>query len=403
MLISGLPRQGKGISEGTGSVVILRSAQVHLAHALHPRRDPEPMIDGPVDGEGLLERRGGRGQVAVAKAHLADSPERAGLPDLIIGLTKDGQRPVQAGSSLLIAPEIGVRVGQVGERSGLARAVSRGLEGDNGLLVVADRGRKVTQLVRDHAEVVQDLGLARGVGTAPVEIQCVRTVPLRVLEATLHHGDAAESVERTGLSGLIIKLARGVQGMAVDDPGLRQVASRQKVTVQRGRQVGRVPRGYARSHRPASTKVPELPRYPMNYQLIASPYPDGHVAVRPGQEAGIRIGAGRYAGLRDAAPDAPVPDWLAAAALAAWDLDITGQATASTIMVRPETEYGYARASYELNLGCNYDCEHCYLGEKAFAGMEWPGRERLLNVMAQAGVLWLQLTGGEPPIEPLFV
>jgi MoaA/NifB/PqqE/SkfB family radical SAM enzyme len=140
----------------------------------------------------------------------------------------------------------------------------------------------------------------------------------------------------------------------------------------------------------------------MNYQLIASPYPDGHVVVSPGQEAGIRIGAGRYAGLRDAAPDAPVPDWLAAAALAAWDLDITGQATASTIMVRPETEYGYARASYELNLGCNYDCEHCYLGEKAFAGMEWPGRERLLNVMAQAGVLWLQLTGGEPLIDPLF-
>jgi len=39
------------------------------------------MIDGPVDGEGLLERRGGRGQVAVAKAHLADSPERARFCD----------------------------------------------------------------------------------------------------------------------------------------------------------------------------------------------------------------------------------------------------------------------------------------------------------------------------------
>jgi len=71
-------------------------------------------------------------------------------------------------------------------------------------------------------------------------------------------------------------------------------------------------------------------------------------------------------------------------------------------MVRPETAFGYARASYELNLGCNYDCEHCYLGEKLFAGMDWPGRERLLQVMADAGVLWLQLTGGEPLIDPLF-
>ena len=138
------------------------------------------------------------------------------------------------------------------------------------------------------------------------------------------------------------------------------------------------------------------------YQLIASPYPDGHLVVSPGQDGGIKIGANRYAELRDATPAAPVPDWLTAAARAAWDLDVTGQATANTVMVRPETEYGYARASYELNLGCNYDCEHCYLGEKAFAGMDWPGRERLLNVMAQAGVLWLQLTGGEPMIDPLF-
>jgi hypothetical protein len=30
-------------------------------------------------------------------------------------------------------------------------------------------------------------------------------------------------------------------------------------------------------------------------QLIASPYPDGHVIVSPGREGGIRIGAGLYA------------------------------------------------------------------------------------------------------------
>ena len=140
----------------------------------------------------------------------------------------------------------------------------------------------------------------------------------------------------------------------------------------------------------------------MTHQLIASPYPDGHLVVSPGRAGGIQIGTRRYAELRDATLAAPVPDWLAAAASAAWGLDLAGQAAANTIIVRPETEYGYARASYELNLGCNYDCEHCYLGEKAFAGMDWPGRERLLDVMAAAGVLWLQITGGEPLIDPLF-
>jgi MoaA/NifB/PqqE/SkfB family radical SAM enzyme len=140
----------------------------------------------------------------------------------------------------------------------------------------------------------------------------------------------------------------------------------------------------------------------MTCQLIASPYPEGHLVVSPGREGGIRIGASRYAELRDALPGAPVPAWLARAARAAWNLDVNGQPAGATVLVRPETTYGYARASYEVNLGCNYDCEHCYLGDKQFAGLDWPGRERLLEVIAQAGVLWLQLTGGEPLIDPLF-
>ncbi|HEY2579281.1 MAG TPA: radical SAM protein [Streptosporangiaceae bacterium] len=140
----------------------------------------------------------------------------------------------------------------------------------------------------------------------------------------------------------------------------------------------------------------------MTHQLIASPYPEGHVVVRPGYDGAVRIGAARYSELRDASPDAPVPAWLAEAARAGWGIDLAGWSAAGTLLVRPETAYGYARASYELNLGCNYDCEHCYLGEKMFAGMDWPGRERLLRVMAEAGVLWLQLTGGEPLIDPLF-
>jgi uncharacterized Fe-S cluster-containing radical SAM superfamily protein len=139
----------------------------------------------------------------------------------------------------------------------------------------------------------------------------------------------------------------------------------------------------------------------MVHKLIASPYPDGYVVVSPGRTGGIKIGANKYAELRDAA-SAPVPAWLSDHARTAWGLDVTGAPVSGTVMVRPETAYGYARASYELNLGCNYDCEHCYLGEKMFAGMDWPGRKRLLDVMADAGVLWLQLTGGEPLIDPLF-
>ena len=140
----------------------------------------------------------------------------------------------------------------------------------------------------------------------------------------------------------------------------------------------------------------------MAHELIASPYPEGHVIVRRGAEGAIRIGAARYTELQSAAPHDPVPHWLIQAAHTAWGVDLDDTAAGAAVLVRPETRYGYARASYELNLGCNYDCEHCYLGEKLFSGMNWPERQQLIDTLAQAGVFWLQLTGGEPLIDSMF-
>src|SRR5436190_228080 len=79
-----------------------------------------------------------------------------------------------------------------------------------------------------------------------------------------------------------------------------------------------------------------------------------------------------------------------------------GRPLAEVVLVRAPSGHAYGRASYELNLGCNYDCEHCYLGLKRFEGLSWPHRDRLLQMLADAGVLWLQLTGGEPLIDKLF-
>jgi len=47
-------------------------------------------------------------------------------------------------------------------------------------------------------------------------------------------------------------------------------------------------------------------------------------------------------------------------------------------------------------------CSHCYLGLKEFAGLPWPDKERLLLMMRDAGVIWLQITGGEPTIDKHF-
>ena len=43
------------------------------------------------------------------------------------------------------------------------------------------------------------------------------------------------------------------------------------------------------------------------------------------------------------------------AANRAWGIDLSHQPTAARLLVCNQTRYGYGRASYELNLGCNYE------------------------------------------------
>jgi hypothetical protein len=139
------------------------------------------------------------------------------------------------------------------------------------------------------------------------------------------------------------------------------------------------------------------------HEIIASPFMDEYLVLRPGSSNGMKIPQGNYLQLRQiGAAGGVCPAWLADAARTVWNLEISERAVNHAVIVRTPSPYGYGRASYELNLGCNYDCEHCYLGLKTFSGLSWPERERLLHIMSQAGVLWVQLTGGEPLIDRLF-
>jgi len=139
------------------------------------------------------------------------------------------------------------------------------------------------------------------------------------------------------------------------------------------------------------------------HDLIASPFLDGHLVLRPGSPRGLRVDRQRFLELREAAAAGEVvPEWLADAVRGCWGLEVADRPARQTVLVRGRSRYGYGRASYELNLGCNYDCEHCYLGLKKFEGLSWPNRQRLLHILADAGVLWLQLTGGEPLVDRLF-
>ncbi len=130
----------------------------------------------------------------------------------------------------------------------------------------------------------------------------------------------------------------------------------------------------------------------------------GHYLVlHPGFPKGVKIPHSKYRELEQAVEANDLcPAWLTEAVHRAWELDISGRLLSELIVVRRQTPYEYGRASYELNLGCNYACKHCYLGIKEFAGLSWPDRERLLQTLRDAGVLWLQIIGGEPMIDKLF-
>lgn len=114
------------------------------------------------------------------------------------------------------------------------------------------------------------------------------------------------------------------------------------------------------------------------HELIASRFMDEFLLVRPGHRNGINIGRRRYEQLT-ASGDQDPPAWLLPAIARTWpDLSPPRGSVGGWLLVRPVSRYGYARASYELNLGCNYDCPMCYLGVKQFSGLDWAGRVTLL-------------------------
>jgi MoaA/NifB/PqqE/SkfB family radical SAM enzyme len=141
----------------------------------------------------------------------------------------------------------------------------------------------------------------------------------------------------------------------------------------------------------------------MAHSLIASPFLDGHLLLRQGSRTGARIPADCYEEVRQAAAGAqPLPQWAAETAASVWGLDLEGRSTQDTVLVREKRRFEFCRASWEINLGCNFGCKHCYLGERPFSGLDWEGKVRLFDIMREAGVLWLQITGGEPTMDPHF-
>ncbi|MET9122252.1 radical SAM protein [Streptomyces sp. NPDC004528] len=137
------------------------------------------------------------------------------------------------------------------------------------------------------------------------------------------------------------------------------------------------------------------------HELVAAPVGERRLILRQGSGKALVLPVARFEELRTAVSDT-VPRWLVDAARAQWGLDLAGRRLGDVLLMRNAGRYEFSRATWELNLGCDYDCVMCYLGEKRFEGLDLDGKRTLLAVMRDAGVIWLQMTGGEPLIDPDF-
>src|SRR5690348_7202708 len=120
------------------------------------------------------------------------------------------------------------------------------------------------------------------------------------------------------------------------------------------------------------------------YQAIISPQEDQFMAVRPGHSKGMSLPAGCYAELRDGQDcGRVVPDWFVHAARQQWNIDLGGQRVDEVLVVRaPSTgPVTYSRATYEINKGCNFSCEHCYLELRPFEGLVLAEKLRMIDML----------------------
>ena len=72
------------------------------------------------------------------------------------------------------------------------------------------------------------------------------------------------------------------------------------------------------------------------------------------------------------------------------------------LLVRPLPKTTFGRASYEITESCNFKCRHCILGNRHRPNLTLEKRILLLDILAETGCLWLQITGGEATIDKYF-
>jgi hypothetical protein len=91
------------------------------------------------------------------------------------------------------------------------------------------------------------------------------------------------------------------------------------------------------------------------HELIVASFCRALSGAPPGQPWSTQPPHTRYLELTRAEPVTVCPPWLSDAVRQHWQWDLAGRLLGSIATIRHPSQYGFVRATYELNLGCNYD------------------------------------------------
>ena len=96
------------------------------------------------------------------------------------------------------------------------------------------------------------------------------------------------------------------------------------------------------------------------HDLLAVPFLGQYLLLRPGSTAGVRLPRGHFDQfVQAAAAGGSYPPWLPGLTRQRWGMELPESASMDgRVLVRKESPFGYGRASWEINLGCNYACFH---------------------------------------------
>ena len=142
----------------------------------------------------------------------------------------------------------------------------------------------------------------------------------------------------------------------------------------------------------------------MPHDLLAAPFLGRYLLLRPGSTEGVQLPRGYFDQLAQAAAaGGSYPPWLAGLARQRWGVNLPGHRGDARAGAGPRGVRVRVRAG---ELGDQSRLQLCLLallpGPEGVRRAPVAGKARLLHMMRDAGVVWLQITGGEPTIDKHF-